>query len=161
MNSISGTKKVLSLVIITAVILLLGFVNPLVFTPINMEWYDALNKSKLTPPSFLFAYVWLFLYIVQAIAVWLIYISEKVEPRTKAINLFIAQMGLNVIWSYLFFEMKSVGPSLIDILIMDVLVVICIVLFWKINKIAAALLFPYIGWLSLATYLNFYILINN
>ena len=161
MNSISGTKKVLSLVIITAVILLLGFVNPLVFTPINMQWYDALNKSSLTPPSFLFAYVWLFLYIVQAIAVWLIYISEKVEPRTKAINLFIAQMGLNVIWSYLFFEMKNVGPSLVDILIMDVLVVICIVLFWKINKIASVLLFPYIGWLSLATYLNFYILINN
>ncbi len=161
MNSMSTTKKALSLVVITAIILLLGFVNPLVFTPINMEWYGSLNKSLLTPPSFLFASVWLFLYIVQAIAIWIIYISEEMELRTKAINLFVTQMGLNVIWSYLFFEMKNVGYSLIDIIIMDILVVICIILCWKINKLASILLFPYICWLSLATYLNFYIFINN
>ena len=161
MNSMSTTKKALSLVVITAIILLLGFVNPLVFTSINMEWYSNLNKSSLTPPSFLFAYVWLSLYIVQAIAIWIIYISEEMELRTKAINLFVTQMGLNVIWSYLFFEMKSIGYSLIDIIIMDILVVIGIILFWKINKLASILLFPYICWLTLATYLNFYIFINN
>ncbi len=161
MNLMSVFKKTLSLVIITAIILLLGFANPLIFTPINMEWYNSLNKSVITPSSSLFLYVWLFLYIIQAISIWLIYISEKVELRTKGINLFIVQMGLNIIWSYLFFGMKNIGYALIDILIMDILVVICIVLFYKINKIASILLVPYIGWLLLATYLNFYILINN
>lgn len=161
MDSISTFKKTISLVVITAIILLLGFINPLIFTPLNMEWYNSLKQSALTPPSFLFIYVWLFLYIVQAVSIWLIYVSENVEVRTKAINLFIAQMGLNILWSYLFFEMKSIGPSLIDIIIMDIIVIICIILFYKISKIASILLLPYIGWLLLATYLNFYIFIYN
>jgi tryptophan-rich sensory protein len=116
--------------------------------------YGKLAQPDWAPPSFLFGPVWTVLYVIMAIAAWLIW---RADPRwsNPAIIAYGVQLVLNLIWSPLFFGFGWRGLALVDILLLDVAVAVTIALFWKAHRAAAAMLIPYFGWVLFATALNY------
>lgn len=118
-------------------------------------WYPTLAKPAWTPPSSWFGPVWTALYVAMAVAGWRVW--QRNEGRTRALNawLYAAQLSLNALWSILFFGLRNPGLALIDIAALWLLLVITLVRYWKIDRIAGALWTPYVFWVSFASALNF------
>ena len=120
-------------------------------------WYLTLNRSQLTPPNYIFSIVWSFLYCLLAISGWLIWQSKPFVNLPLLKKLFIAQLILNWSWTPLFFTYHLIDLALICLALIVILVVILIIKSYK-NLIAVSLMLgPYLLWLLLASYLNFYI----
>ncbi len=116
-------------------------------------WYPTLNKPDWTPPSWLFGPVWTVLYVMMALAAWLIW-QHKPVART-AMTLFFIQLILNLLWSFAFFGARSPFLGLINILVLWLAIAATIVAFNRSSRSAAMLLIPYFCWVSFATALNF------
>jgi translocator protein len=118
-------------------------------------WYAGLNKPFFAPPNWLFGPVWTLLYFMMGVSFYLIWKKGWKKSKNKiARNYFLAQLGLNFIWSPVFFGLKSPLLALLIILAMWMLIVMTIKKFLPINKWAAYLLIPYLMWVSFATLLN-------
>ena len=127
------------------------------FTPShsNDAWYNALNNSVLTPDGWVFGMAWTILYTLLGIALFLIMNNEKTRlSKTKAYVLFVVQMILNALWTYLFFGLHLTGVALIVLLGLVVVSVWMACAFKPISKGAFYLVWPYIAWLCFAMYLN-------
>ena len=135
--------------------LLVGSLGSFVTTPGPGSWYSTLEKPFFAPPPWVFAPVWITLFILMGIALYLVWQSgtEKKEVQV-ALGIFCVQFFLNVIWSFLFFGMKSPLLGFIDIVLLWVMIVLTIRAFYRVNTTAAYLLIPYIAWVTLATALN-------
>ncbi len=119
------------------------------------SWYDSLQKPFFTPPGWVFAPVWITLFTLMGIALYLIWESGTGRSEVKtALMLFGVQFALNVLWSFLFFGLRSPILGLIDIIILWVLIAATIRAFYGVKKSAAYLLIPYIAWVTVATALN-------
>lgn len=119
-------------------------------------WYVTdLVKSPLNPPSWVFAPVWTLLFFLMGVSLYLVW--------NKKNNLFWfwVQLILNTLWSFLFFGLRSPSLAFYEIIFLWVAILITIVKFWKINKTASALLWPYLAWVSFASILNYSIMILN
>lgn len=114
------------------------------------EWYRALAKPSWNPPNWLFGPVWTILYVMIAIAGWL---AWRAGAKT-ALGLWTAQLGLNALWSYLFFGQKLIGTALIDVTLLLVSIIAFIITAWPHTRAAALLFVPYAAWVSFATALN-------
>lgn len=112
-------------------------------------WYPLLNKPFFNPPSWIFAPVWTFLFLLMGFSLYLVW--------NKKNNLFWfwVQLLLNILWSYLFFGLQSPALAFYEIILLWITIVITISKFWKYNKIASYLLLPYLFWVSFASILNF------
>lgn len=123
----------------------------------SMDTYKYLIKPPLAPPSILFPIVWTILFILMGISSYLIYESGD---DNNSLRIYILQLAINFIWPILFFVLDYRLLSLIWIILLDIVVIIMIKKFYKINKTAAYLQIPYLLWILFATYLNygFYIL---
>ncbi|ACO33853.1 TspO/MBR family protein [Acidobacterium capsulatum ATCC 51196] len=117
-------------------------------------WYGSLAKPAHTPPNWVFGPVWTLLYTLMAVAVWLVWESPASYLRTRSVFRFWVQLGLNLLWSYLFFGGGHLLGGLIDILALWLMVLIVTVHFWHVRKWAGALMIPYLLWISFAAYLN-------
>jgi len=119
-------------------------------------WYLNLNKPFFNPPSWLFGPVWTFLFIPIGISLYLV-IRTKADKEIKkrAYILFAIQWLLNIGWTYFFFYLRNPLLGLIEIIVLLVAIILCTVYFYRINKVAAYLLIPYILWVSFASVLNF------
>jgi translocator protein len=115
-----------------------------------MTWYDLLVKPALNPPSWVFGPAWTVLYVLMAVAALLVWKKKK----WNALAVFGIQLGLNLIWTPLFFGLHSPGWAFVDIVLLWAAIVWTIVAFSKVSKTAAWLLAPYILWVSFAAYLN-------
>lgn len=122
-------------------------------------WYENLQRSPLSPPNYVFGIVWPILYTMMFVA--LILVLRTASIKSKAVLLFAGQLFLNLIWSPIFFKYKLYSVALIDIFLLIIVLGFTIVSFYKINNVAAYLLFPYLLWLLFASYLNTYIVMNN
>ncbi|RAU99487.1 TspO/MBR family protein [Mycolicibacter senuensis] len=116
--------------------------------------YGKLAQPGWAPPSYLFGPVWSALYLLMAVAAWLVW---RVSPRwtNPAVIAYGVQLALNLAWSPLFFGLGWRGLALVDIVVLDVVVVVTIVAFWKLHRVAALLMLPYLGWILFATALNY------
>lgn len=134
------------------------------FTPHNSSdtWYNALNKSALTPAGWVFSVAWTILYILLGIALYLIISNTKTRQRkTRAYWLFVLQMFLNFLWTYMYFGLHLVGVAL---LVLVALIAVSIAMahsFKPINKSAYYLVWPYVIWMLFAAYLNGMVLFMN
>ena len=124
-------------------------------------WFDALAKPELFPEPALFGIVWTALYALMGFALALVGSAWGARGRGLAVALFAVQFLVNLAWSPVFFGMNRITAGLIVILILDVLVLITLVLFWRIRKLAGALLLPYLAWILFATVLNYHFLVLN
>lgn len=125
------------------------------------EWYRGLKKPAWNPPNWLFGPVWTLLYLLMAIAAWLVWREHGVLAAAPALAFFVLQLVLNAAWSWLFFGRHAIAGALVDILILWVTILITLVLFWRLVPAAGALLLPYLAWVSFATILNATILALN
>lgn len=132
---------------------LIGFVLSLI-TQHNYQWYHSLNKSILTPPSFVFSIVWPILYAMIAIAGWSLWTERHKPKMTLAFNLYAAQLILNWAWTPIFFQFHLIVAGYFVIVAMIVLTLAVIFLARKKNKLAVLMLTPYCIWLIFAAYLN-------
>jgi benzodiazapine receptor len=125
-------------------------------------WYANLQKPDFTPPGWLFGPVWLILYTLMGISMYLVW--EKGSRKKEAnlsFSLFGIQLFLNFLWSLLFFGLRSPSYGFVCIIALWISIAATIFLFLKTSSGAAALLLPYIAWVSIAAVLNFYIMILN
>lgn len=115
-------------------------------------WFLTLNKPSFNPPAWVFAPVWTTLYLLMGIALFLIW---KNKNTGFAVTVFIIQLILNSLWSFLFFGFRNIQYAFIEIILLWLTILLCIILFYKISKTAALLLVPYIIWVSFASALNY------
>jgi translocator protein len=118
-------------------------------------WYPTLKKPRYTPPNQVFGPVWTILYILMAISVFLVWQKGlSTEGVITPFILFWVQLFFNVLWSIIFFGMKSRGGGVIVIIVLWLLILATIVTSFQVSLWAGILLVPYIVWVSIATYLN-------
>lgn len=127
------------------------------FNIANIEtWYVYLNRPFFAPPNWLFEPVWSVLYLLIGISFFLIWKKGiKSKASREAAYLFLTQLGLNALWSPVFFGLKNLWLALVVIVFMWIYIYKTIKAFKKIDSFAAYLLYPYLLWVSFATLLNF------
>ena len=117
------------------------------------SWYLLLNKSNLNPPSYVFGIVWPILYVLMMVSAFLAY--------RRIFSIFIIQLFFNAAWSWLFFRFQMPLIALLDIYLLIAINIYILNLMYKENKLAFFLFIPYVIWISFASYLNLFIVINN
>ncbi len=154
-------KLVLSLLIC----LFAGYLGSIFTSPSIPTWYATLAKPSFNPPNWIFAPVWTALFLLMGYALYLVWTKGEIKSKRKfvkpAIWAFGIQLALNVLWSILFFGMRSPFYAFIDILVLWAAIFLTICSFSKISKTAAWLLVPYILWVSFAVILNLSIVLLN
>lgn len=177
--------KILKFIISIVVCQLAGAIGAVVTVPAIGGWYSALNKPEITPPGWVFGPAWTVLYFLMGIALYLVWeknwearvpaavktsrawnrFSRKLFDgdwrRQNVILIFAIQSFLNILWSLLFFELKSPGVAFFELLMLWVAILYTIINFWRVSKPAGYLLVPYLFWVAFAGYLNFSIWMMN
>ena len=119
------------------------------------SFYNQLAQPSWAPPSWLFGPVWTVLYALMGIAAWLVWRSGGFQRNRPALILFLVQLVVNALWSWLFFVLHRGAWAFADILLLWVLIAATLVCFWRVQRPAGALLIPYLLWVSFATALNY------
>ena len=145
-------KTYLILAACVLVSLLAGFIGSM-FPP--GEWYQALVKPSFNPPGYVFGPVWTVLYILMGVAAWLVIKKVGFTQGRVPLMFFGFQLVLNALWSYLFFGRRLIGVAFFEIIVLWVLILITLILFWRVKRLAGILMLPYILWVSFASVLNF------
>lgn len=126
----------------------------------NSNWYYSLTKPPYMPPNWVFSPAWLVLYLMIIVSL-IIYIKKYYPNKKSGYIYFSVQMVLNLIWSPIFFGLKEIFSALVVILALDVFVLLTMKSFYKVSKVSAILLIPYIMWILFATYLNIWLWVLN
>lgn len=143
-------------------ILLAGFLSgELAQSGPGNPWFDSLIKPASYPPPAVFGIVWAVLYAMMGFACAAICSAWGAYGRQSALALFVVQLLLNLAWSPLFFARHQIAASLLLLGVLDVLVLVTLIQFWRIRRYAGALLVPYLLWLVFATFLTWQILEAN
>lgn len=117
-------------------------------------WYAQLAKPSFTPPNWVFGPVWTTLYILMALAAWLVWRADR-PARRPALALWGVQLALNLTWSLLFFGAHRIGLALAEIVVLLLAIGATILLFARVSRVAAVLMVPYLAWVGYATALTF------
>ncbi|MEO0919343.1 MAG: TspO/MBR family protein [Pseudomonadota bacterium] len=115
------------------------------------EWYDNLAKPVFNPPDWVFAPVWTVLYAMVAFAGWRSWDRAKSSVPTKT---WFIQFAVNLTWSPVFFGLQMMGLALIIIILMIALTAAFVKTSWRLDRLAALLMVPYLAWISFAAVLN-------
>lgn len=130
-------------------------------TTLGMEKYSAVEKPALTPPEIVFPIVWTILYALMAVGAARVWLTEESEEKDKGLKLYVVQLGMNFLWSILFFNFQAYSLSFFWLLGLLLVIVLMTLTFYKSDRIAAYLQIPYILWVSFAGYLNFMVWLLN
>ena len=130
-------------------------------TSMGMESYKAVEKPSLTPPDIVFPIVWTVLFILMAISAARIWMTDNTRLRNRAIMVYGWQLFFNFFWSILFFNFQAYGLAFIWIIGLWIMILLMIVRFYSLDKIAGLLQVPYLLWVSFAAYLNYMVWMLN
>lgn len=151
-------KNLFKLVVAIIVPQLAGAIGSIFTVSSLSSWYAGIVKPALNPPAWIFGPVWTTLFVLMGISLFLIWKSGPAlapKERRRAMTLFFVQLGLNTLWSIIFFGLQSPGGALIEIVFLWLAIFATTVAFAKISKSAAWLLAPYLLWVTFAAYLNY------
>ncbi len=154
------TRSAAVLVTLLAIAAAVGGLGGLVSVGAIDGWYAATPKPMFTPPDAVFGPVWAVLYVLIAVAGWLVWRTPDSEARTRALRLYVAQFVLNALWSPVFFGLgELVGApglwaALVLIVVLDIVILATIIRVGDVSRVAAGLLLPYWFWSLFATTLN-------
>ena len=147
---------IIKFIVAIGVCQLAGFVGSLFTTPSIPTWYAALRKPSFNPPNWIFGPVWTTLFVLMGIAAFIVWNKGLDRKGVKAaLLLFIIQLLLNMLWSYLFFTLHSPLYAFVEVIILWLAILLTMVKFFPISRAAGYLLLPYILWVSFAAVLNF------
>ena len=119
------------------------------------NFYGQLARPAWAPPASIFGPVWTVLYVLMAVAAWLVWRIGGFAHARVALVLFLVQLAVNSLWSWLFFAWHRGGSAFLDIVVLAGLIVATCIAFWRHRPLAGVLLLPYLGWVLFATALNF------
>jgi benzodiazapine receptor len=157
-----GGQGLLSLLAAIFLCELAGLVGSIFTTPAIPTWYATLKRPPFNPPSWVFAPVWVTLYMLMGISLFMVWRKGLRVPQIeRAVSVFGIQLALNVLWSVVFFGSRSLLGGFVIILALLVALLATILMFYRVSKTAAMLLVPYFLWGSFATILNLSILLLN
>ena len=155
----SKIKKIFSLLIFILLAFGASAWGGLITSFYKEPWYSSIIKPTFNPPDWIFAPVWITLYLAMSVAIWLIWINPK--RSEKVIYIYFIHLLINGSWSLFFFGLHLILVSLVIIAVIIFLVLWLIKLYYPINKFSSVLMVPYLIWLSYAFVLNFYIFTLN
>jgi tryptophan-rich sensory protein len=118
-------------------------------------FYTGLARPEWAPPPNLFGPVWTVLYALMAIAAWLVWRTGGFRAARAALTLFLLQLAVNALWSWLFFGWHFGALAFADIVLLVVLIVATLIAFWRVSALAGVLLIPYLLWVGFASMLNY------
>lgn len=118
------------------------------------SFYQHLAQPSWAPPSSVFGPVWSVLYALMGAAAWLVWREGGWRLRRGVLTLFVIQLTVNALWSWLFFAWHHGALAFADIVLLWLLIVATVIGFWRVRPLAGALLVPYLGWVSFASALN-------
>jgi tryptophan-rich sensory protein len=149
-------SKIFKLLVAIFACQIAGVVGSIFTAPSIPTWYATLKKPDFTPPNWVFAPAWTFLFVLMGVSAYLVWNKGLENKNVKmALLIFSIQLALNMLWSFLFFGLKSPLYAFFEILILWLVIMLTIVNFSRISKTASWLLIPYIIWVSFAAILNF------
>ncbi len=119
------------------------------------QFYTHLALPAWAPSPAVFGPVWSVLYVLMAIAAWLVWRADIVRAPRAALVLFLIQLALNALWSCLFFGAHRGLLAFAEIVLLWILIVATLIAFWRVRALAGALLIPYLLWASFASALNY------
>jgi benzodiazapine receptor len=155
-------RDVLKLVVSLVACQCAGLVGSIFTTPAIPTWYATLEKPFFTPPNWLFAPAWVTLYVLMAVAAFLVWRKGLSEEGVKpALVIFLVQLVINAFWSVAFFGLKSPVAGVVVIVVLWIAILFTILKFFRLSAAAGSLLLPYILWVSFAAALNISLWILN
>lgn len=125
------------------------------------EMYNTLTKPVFAPPSWIFPIVWIILYIMMAVAAYRIWMVSKGKCLRKAMIFYFIQLALNFLWPIIFFRFRLRAIAFLEIILLIIFIALTTAEFYKKDKIAGKLMFPYLVWTIFAAVLNYSIWILN
>ena len=150
------TGKIIKLIASIVICQLAGVIGALFNGTAVKTWYVGIAKPAFTPPGWVFAPVWITLFLLMGISLFLVWNADA-DPKIKqtALVLFFIQLVLNTCWSYFFFYLNSPLAGFIEIIILWIFILLTVLRFYAVRPAAAFLLVPYILWVSFAAFLTF------
>jgi tryptophan-rich sensory protein len=118
-------------------------------------FYEKLSRPGWAPPASLFGPVWSVLYLLIAIAAWLVWKDAGFRGASLALSMMIVQLAANALWTWIFFAWHRGAFALVEIIVLWVLIVITMILFWRVRPVAGALFVPYLLWVTFASALTY------
>ena len=125
----------------------------------SRQFYESLAQPSWAPPGWLFGPVWTALYILMGVAAWIVWRTRPTDPRVAAsrssgLVLFVAQLVLNALWTWLFFAWRQGAMAFVEIVLLWIAIALTTVRFARVRPAAAWCLVPYLAWVSFATALT-------
>lgn len=118
-------------------------------------WYAGLVKPALTPPDWVFPAAWTILYLMIAVAGWMLWRDRDQHPLgRRAVILWGSQLVLNAAWSWLFFGLHLTGLALVEIVLLWLVILLLVINGYRVRPLASWLLVPYLVWVGFAAWLN-------
>jgi tryptophan-rich sensory protein len=118
------------------------------------DFYGVLAKPAWAPSPLLFGPVWTVLYILMAVAAWMVWLRGGPTAAKVPLALYVSQLALNALWTWLFFRWRLGGWALLEIIVLWLVLLLTVVRFWRVRAAAGALLLPYWAWVTFATALT-------
>lgn len=154
MTSLSKRKQILALLVWLAICFIASGVGAAASIR-AASFYAELIQPSWAPPAAVFGPVWTILYVLMAVAAWLVWREGGFRANRPALNLFLVQLAVNGLWSWLFFAWHLGTFALANIAVLWLLIVVTVVSFWRVRPVAGAIMIPYLLWVSFAFALNF------
>ena len=158
-NTYMLKNKFLSFVLFFFITFSASFVGRLVTISSKEPWYSQLTKSNYNPPDWIFAPIWLTLYLMMTIAIWLFWHSKKRDMNT--IYIYFIHIVFNTTWSIVFFGLHQIFLALVALIVLIFLIIILIQRFKRVNLLSYYLMIPYLLWTVYALFLNFNLMVLN
>lgn len=124
-------------------------------------FYMTLSRPPWAPPAAVFGPVWTLLYALMAVAAWLVWKENGISGARGPLGLFVLQLALNALWSWLFFAWRRGTAAEVEIVILLIVIGLTVIAFWNVQPLAGALLLPYLAWVAYATALTFAVVQRN
>jgi translocator protein len=150
----SRLADISALVLFLALCLGIGALGASVVATSVDTWYAGLVKPSFNPPDAVFGPVWTVLYILMGVAAWRVWRSADRDTTRGPLTLFALQLAINLGWTVVFFGLQKIASAVATIVVLDVAVLVTMLAFRSVDRLAALLMLPYAMWVAFATVLN-------
>ncbi len=149
-------NKLIKFIAVIVLCEVIGAIGSVFTVPSISSWYALIQKPSFTPPNWVFGPVWTSLFFLMGVSLYLVLDKGLKNRNSKfAVSVFGVQFDLNVLWSFLFFGLRSPFLAFIEIIFLWFSILATIILFYRVSPKAGRLLVPYILWVTLASFLNY------
>jgi tryptophan-rich sensory protein len=142
------------LVLLVAFCLGIGTLGAMVAATSVDSWYAGLAKPTFNPPNEVFGPVWTVLFILMGVAAWRVWRTGDRDTVRGPLTLFALQLALNLGWNVVFFGLQKIGAAVATIVVLNVAILVTMLAFRTVDRLAALLMAPYLAWVGFATVLN-------